>query len=90
MQPVTRASAQLETRTLPNGQTRTRIESATKQALYVAGLSRTTALEAASDLANSYLIKGNNQSLNLVRHLAGDEIAELLEHLRLTTRKDHP
>lgn len=73
-----------------NRQGRTRIKSVAMQALYFAGLRRTTALEAASDLATSYLIKGNNESLHLVRQLAGDEIAELLQQLRLTTLKEHP
>lgn len=73
-----------------NRQARTRIESAAKQALHTTGLRRMTALEAASDLVTGYLIKGNNESLSLVRHLAGDEIAELLEQLRLTTLADRP
>lgn len=73
-----------------NRQTRTRIESAAKQALHTTGLRRMPALEAASDLATSYLVKGNNESLDLVRHLAGDEIAELLEQLRQTALEDRP
>lgn len=71
-----------------NRQARTRIESAAMRALHTTGLRRTTALEAASDLITSYLTKGNNESLNLVRHLAGDEIAELLEQLRRTASED--
>ncbi|MGC4939376.1 hypothetical protein [Kribbella sp. DT2] len=73
-----------------NRQTRTKIESAVKQALHAAGLRRMTALEAASDLAITYLTKGNNKSLQLVRHLAGDDIAEGLEQLRQTASEDHP
>lgn len=73
-----------------NRQTRTRIESAATQALHTAGLRRMTALEAASDMVTSYLVKGNNESLDLVRHLAGDEIAELLERLRQTASEDRP
>jgi hypothetical protein len=69
---------------------RTKIESAAKQALRTAGLRRITALEATSDMVTSYLITGNNDSLKLIRHLAGDGIAELLEQLRQTDSEDHP
>lgn len=75
---------------LGNRQTRMRVESAVKQALHAAGLRRMTALEAASDLAISYLTKGNNKSLQLVRHLAGNDIAELLDQLRHTASEDRP
>jgi hypothetical protein len=75
---------------LGNRQIRTRVESAVQQALHAAGLKRMTALEAASDLAIAYLTKGNNKSLQLVRHLAGEDIAEMLEQLRQTASEDRP
>lgn len=58
--------------------TRLKIESAAKQALRTAGLRRMIALEAASDMATSYLITGNN------------DIADLLGQLRQTASEDRP
>lgn len=73
-----------------NRETRTKIESAVKRALHTAGLTRMTALEAASDLIVGYLTKGSNEGLKLVGSLAGEAIAELLVQLRQTALEARP